>query len=123
MQILVNELQLIVGLKGFWKLFYSLTFAFTIPFLGAAFLTDLARISRVMTPLLYCLSLLIFVPLAGIDSSLANNFGRGMINNLSVTTTLIAIGLIGGWPFLVAMGILSLLYYNCMSVVPFLVCF
>lgn len=55
----------------------------------------------------------LYLSLAGIDSSLANNFGRGMINNLSVTTTLIAIMVIGRWPFLVAMIILSFLYYSC----------
>ena len=57
----------------------------------------------------------------GIDSSLANNFGRGMINNLSVTTTLITIGVIGGMPFIAAMVALSLLYYNCTFVIHFLI--
>jgi hypothetical protein len=101
------------GFKGFWNPFYSLIFGFTIRFLVAVFLTDSEKISRVTTSLLCCLSCLICLSPPGIDSSLANNFGRGMINNLSVTTTLIAITVIGRWPFLVTMIILSFLYYNC----------
>lgn len=42
-----------------------------------------------------------------------------MINYLSITTTLITIGFIGRWPFLVGMAILSLLYYYCVLVATF----
>lgn len=49
---------------------------------------------------------------SGIDSNLADNFGRSLINMLSVTTTLITISVVGGVPFIFAMICLGLVYYH-----------
>jgi len=48
----------------------------------------------------------------GIDSSLADNYGRSVVNGLSAATTLITISVVGGFPFLLAAIIIGSLYYN-----------
>ncbi|KAF8583290.1 P-loop containing nucleoside triphosphate hydrolase protein [Ramaria rubella] len=52
----------------------------------------------------------------GIDSSLSDNFGRSVINGLSVCTTIVAVSLVGGIPFLIAIIILGYVYYNVAKV-------
>ncbi|KAI0034681.1 P-loop containing nucleoside triphosphate hydrolase protein [Vararia minispora EC-137] len=52
----------------------------------------------------------------GIDSSLADNFGRSIINALNVATTLISISVVGGVPFLLAAIVVGSLYYNTAKV-------
>ena len=49
----------------------------------------------------------------GIDSSLADNFGRSVIYALSVVTTLTTVSVVGGIPFLLTALLIGLLYYNC----------
>lgn len=49
----------------------------------------------------------------GIDSSLADNFGRSIIYCLSVITTLVTISIVGGVPFLLTALLVGALYYNC----------
>ncbi|KAI0717016.1 multidrug resistance-associated ABC transporter [Earliella scabrosa] len=48
----------------------------------------------------------------GIDSSLPDNFGRSVINGLSVMTTFITVSVVGGPPFMVAALIFGSLYYS-----------
>ncbi|KAF8518400.1 multidrug resistance-associated ABC transporter [Hysterangium stoloniferum] len=48
----------------------------------------------------------------GIDSSLSDNFGRSIINGLSVFTTVVAVTVVGGIPFLIAIILLSSVYYS-----------
>ena len=48
----------------------------------------------------------------GIDSSLADNFGRSVMNALSATVTICAISFVGGLPTIFAVVILGMLYYN-----------
>lgn len=48
----------------------------------------------------------------GIDSSLSDNFGRSIINALSVTTTLCSITYVGGLSFGVAAGLIGTIYWN-----------
>ncbi|KAJ7598811.1 multidrug resistance-associated ABC transporter [Mycena floridula] len=52
----------------------------------------------------------------GIDSSLAENFGRSATNGLSALTTLITVSIVGGWRFLIAAMFLVMLYYNAAKV-------
>ena len=56
-------------------------------------------------------ALLIFV-YPGIDSSLSDNFGRSIINGLSVLTTFVTISVVGGPLFIFAAALLGLLYWN-----------
>jgi ABC-type multidrug transport system fused ATPase/permease subunit len=51
----------------------------------------------------------------GIDSSLSDNFGRSIIYALSVLTTLITVSFVGGLPFIFAIGVLGIVYYNGMD--------
>ena len=51
----------------------------------------------------------------GIDSSLADNFGRSVIYFLSVITTLTTVSVVGGIPFLLTALLIGMLYYNCES--------
>ena len=90
---------------------YLQTYGFMIQFLEAACSTDSGKISRVIGVLPVDYRLLTKFP-SGIDSSLANNFGRSLINMLSVTTTLITISVVGGVPFILAMICLGLVYYH-----------
>jgi len=48
----------------------------------------------------------------GIDSSLSDNFGRSIINGLSVLTTIVVVTAVGGLPFLIAIMLLSFVYYS-----------
>ncbi|KAI0066796.1 multidrug resistance-associated ABC transporter [Artomyces pyxidatus] len=48
----------------------------------------------------------------GIDSSLSDNFGRSIINGLSVVTTLITITYVGGPPFFLCAVLIGTLYFN-----------
>ncbi|KAF9269658.1 multidrug resistance-associated ABC transporter [Marasmius fiardii PR-910] len=48
----------------------------------------------------------------GIDSSLSDNFGRTVTYGLSSVTTLVTVAAVGGFPFVIAVIILGLLYYN-----------
>jgi ABC-type multidrug transport system fused ATPase/permease subunit len=48
----------------------------------------------------------------GLDSNLADNFGRTVIYALSVTTTFVSITYVGGPWFVLAAAILFLCYYN-----------
>ncbi|KAF9007916.1 ATP-binding cassette transporter [Cyathus striatus] len=48
----------------------------------------------------------------GIDSSLADNFGRSIIYGLSASTTLVTISVVGGLPFVIAAIILGSIYFN-----------
>ncbi|VDB91250.1 unnamed protein product [Peniophora sp. CBMAI 1063] len=52
----------------------------------------------------------------GIDSSLADNFGRSVIYCLSVITTLVTISVVGGLPFLLTALLIGVLYYNSAQV-------
>ncbi|KZV66005.1 ATP-binding cassette transporter [Peniophora sp. CONT] len=52
----------------------------------------------------------------GIDSSLADNFGRSVIYCLSVITTLVTISVVGGLPFLLTAMLIGMLYYNSAQV-------
>ena len=61
----------------------------------------------------YCLDAL--VDFEGIDSSLADNFGRSVIYFLSVITTLTTVSVVGGIPFLLTALLIGMLYYNCES--------
>lgn len=98
--------------QDFLRPCYLQTFGFTIQSLEVACSTDLARISKVIGVFPVDWYLLTMLP-PGIDSSLANNFGRSLINMLSVTTTLITISVIGGVPFILAMICLGFVYYHC----------
>jgi ABC-type multidrug transport system fused ATPase/permease subunit len=53
---------------------------------------------------------------SGIDSSLSDNFGRSVRNAISVSITLTTVSIVGGWPFLFALCILAILYWNGASV-------
>lgn len=48
----------------------------------------------------------------GIDSSLADNFGRSVFNGASLVTTIVTVTYVGGWPFLLAFVILSIFYFE-----------
>ncbi|KAF8154768.1 multidrug resistance-associated ABC transporter [Crassisporium funariophilum] len=48
----------------------------------------------------------------GIDSSLADNFGRSIIYGLSATTTIITVSFVGGLPFILAAVGLGFIYWN-----------
>ncbi|RPD54947.1 multidrug resistance-associated ABC transporter [Lentinus tigrinus ALCF2SS1-7] len=48
----------------------------------------------------------------GIDSSLPDNFGRSVINALSVATTFVTVSVVGGPPFIIAAVIFGSLYYS-----------
>ncbi|EIN08192.1 multidrug resistance-associated ABC transporter [Punctularia strigosozonata HHB-11173 SS5] len=48
----------------------------------------------------------------GIDSSLADNFGRSIINALSVATTFVTICYVGGLPFFFSAIIIGLMFFN-----------
>lgn len=54
----------------------------------------------------------------GIDSSLPDNFGRSVINALSVATTFVTVSVVGGPPFIIAALIFGSLYYSGTSLVP-----
>ncbi|ESK87928.1 atp-binding cassette transporter [Moniliophthora roreri MCA 2997] len=48
----------------------------------------------------------------GIDSSLSDNFGRTVMYGLSSVTTLVTVSFVGGFPFIIAAGLLGIVYYN-----------
>jgi hypothetical protein len=48
----------------------------------------------------------------GIDSSMADNFGRSIVYGLAAFTIIITISVVGGLPFIIAALVLSYLYYN-----------
>ena len=50
--------------------------------------------------------------LEGIDSTLADNFGRSFTNGLSIIASFISVMLVGGIPSVIALSILSVFYYN-----------
>ncbi|TIB31951.1 hypothetical protein E3P84_02752 [Wallemia ichthyophaga] len=50
--------------------------------------------------------------LEGIDSSLADNFGRSIVNALGIIASFISVMLIGGLPAIAALSVLSVLYYQ-----------
>ena len=50
--------------------------------------------------------------LAGIDSSLSDNFGRSIMFGLSAFTTLVTISIVGGLPFFISAVLLGSLYYR-----------
>ncbi|KAJ8520309.1 hypothetical protein ONZ45_g2846 [Pleurotus djamor] len=52
----------------------------------------------------------------GIDSSLSDNFGRSIINGLSVSITVVSVSIVGGWPFVIAVVIFGYTYYNVAKV-------
>ncbi|KAG5350514.1 hypothetical protein C0989_010730 [Termitomyces sp. Mn162] len=52
----------------------------------------------------------------GIDSSLSDNFGRSVMYGLSAATTVIIVSVVGGSPFVVAMCLLGVIYYNVAKV-------
>ncbi|KAH6905512.1 hypothetical protein BKA70DRAFT_1564861 [Coprinopsis sp. MPI-PUGE-AT-0042] len=53
---------------------------------------------------------------SGIDSSLADNFGRTIITTLSAVTTIVAVSFVGGLPFVAIIFLLAILYYNMAKV-------
>ncbi|KAH6911449.1 ATP-binding cassette transporter, partial [Coprinopsis sp. MPI-PUGE-AT-0042] len=52
----------------------------------------------------------------GIDSRLADDFGKTIINALSAATTIVTVSVVGGLPFLLMVGILGVVYYNAAKV-------
>ncbi|KAF8438137.1 hypothetical protein L210DRAFT_968152 [Boletus edulis BED1] len=52
----------------------------------------------------------------GIDSSMADNFGRSIVYGLAALTIIITISIVGGLPFIIAAVALSFLYYNVAKV-------
>ncbi|KAG5641131.1 hypothetical protein DXG03_005945 [Asterophora parasitica] len=48
----------------------------------------------------------------GIDSSLSDNFGRSLMLGLSAGTTIITVSFVGGLPFVLAMIVFGIIYYN-----------
>lgn len=54
--------------------------------------------------------------LVGIDSRLSDNFGRTIMYGLSVLTTLVMLSVVGGLPFILALSVLGVLYYNGKSI-------
>jgi ABC-type multidrug transport system fused ATPase/permease subunit len=65
-----------------------------------------------ITPCLFS----VYVSSQGIDSSLADNFGRSIGHALSAATTIITISIVGGYRFVIAVCILGLVYYQSMSI-------
>lgn len=63
------------------------------------------------------ISLFVFLKTGeGIDSSLSDNFGRTVINMLSVCTTIAAVTVVGRLPFLLVTMVLGYIYYNGMHI-------
>ncbi|RDB27902.1 ATP-dependent bile acid permease [Hypsizygus marmoreus] len=52
----------------------------------------------------------------GIDSSLSDNFGRSIIYGLSALTTIITVSVVGGLPFVFAICVLGIIYYNAAKI-------
>lgn len=52
----------------------------------------------------------------GIDSSLADHFGRSVIHGISAVITFITISVVGGWPFLVVTLVVGALYFQVAKV-------
>ncbi|KAG8803549.1 hypothetical protein FRC16_004675 [Serendipita sp. 398] len=48
----------------------------------------------------------------GIDSSLADNFGRSVFNLAAVVTTIATVSFVGGWPFFLSFLILAIFYFE-----------
>jgi len=63
-------------------------------------------------PPLFLLSFEMLKTVIGIDSSLADNFGRSLIYALSAVTTLVTVSVVGGPLFILALSILGVVYYN-----------
>lgn len=49
---------------------------------------------------------------SGIDSSLADNFGRTIICALSAAITIVTVCFVGGFTFIAIILVLGVLYYN-----------
>jgi len=82
------------------------------------FLTALGKILKVISPL-SSTPQISHVGL-GIDSSLSDNFGRTAVGALSVITTFLTIGIVGGPRFVLFIIIIGSLYWNgeCFSASP-----
>lgn len=80
----------------------------------AACLIDLAKISRVWIHFVNFPGSLNSA--LGIDSTLPNNFGESITLGLSAITSLVTISVVGGLPFMLAMVVLGVVYYNGASV-------
>ncbi|KAG8870160.1 hypothetical protein FRB97_000271, partial [Tulasnella sp. 331] len=52
----------------------------------------------------------------GIDSSLADNFGRTLMYSINILTTFITITYVGGWGFLIATAIFAFMYFEVAKV-------
>ena len=52
----------------------------------------------------------------GIDSTMPNNFGKSIAFGLSAITSLVTVSVVGGLPFILAMAVLGVVYYNGASV-------
>jgi ABC transporter transmembrane region len=50
--------------------------------------------------------------IAGIDSSLAEDFGKMIYNALSALTTIVTVSVVGGLPFLLMVSLLGVVYYS-----------
>ncbi|KAG8808267.1 hypothetical protein FRC17_004027, partial [Serendipita sp. 399] len=48
----------------------------------------------------------------GIDSSLADNFGRSVFNLAAVITTIATVSFVGGWPFFLSFLVLAIFYFE-----------
>ena len=80
----------------------------------AACLTDLAKISRVRIHFVAFTNSLNSA--LGIDSTLPDNFGKSITFGLSAITSLVTVSVVGGLPFILAIAVLGVLYYNGASV-------
>ena len=80
----------------------------------AACLIDLAKISKVWIHFIdFARSL---NSALGIDSTMPNNFGKSIAFGLSAITSLVTVSVVGGLPFILAMAVLGVVYYNGASV-------
>jgi hypothetical protein len=86
------------------------TFDSTIPFLVVGYSIGLEKISKVRYLPLRIPPLV--TSFTGIDSSLSDNFGRSIMYGLSALTTVVTVSVVGGLPFIVAMCLLGVVYYN-----------
>ena len=55
---------------------------------------------------------IIYFLILGIDSSLADHFGRSVMYGLSGLTTIITVSYVGGFPFIFATFVLGIVYWN-----------
>ena len=102
----------ISSMNDFLSLFFSPISVSTIPYLEVVCSTALAKILKVgfvfqVHPEVYYLLLIL-----GIDSRLADNFGRSVMYGLSGVTTIITVSYVGGLPFIFATFVLGIVYWN-----------